>query len=479
MSIVKLDIKTFHQTFEVSKADKIKYGEIYTPFALIDKMLDMFDPAIFSDPTLRWLDIGAGLGYFTMKLFERLNRGLSDRLPYEPERQKHIIEHMLHLVEIKESSVKVLREMFGPQANIIQGDFFADNGSGAAGLAGAAGSSGSGPFDVILGNPPYNANGQKAVPTANQPGQAGGGGAIWPKFIKKSLALLKAPTGQLALIVPLLWLKPDKAGIHQLLTQYKIHQLHCLTSSESNQLFHGSAQTPTGFFRLSKTPTDNQLAIYDKARAQYVPYTHRPHEPLPLFGAHIVQKLHQWVEKAGGAIAVFKTNMPSLHAKFSETPYAADYPYTNIVSCTLEGLTPTLTLNYSDQPQAFGGIKKLVLAHKMYGFPYFDQNGVYGLSNRDNYVIVGKTDAQFAQLHAFLSTKLALYVFEATRYRMRYLEKYAFRFLPDITRLEGFPSALDITDTSVADYFGFDDADRQHIQKLHTKTYKRFYLPYI
>jgi tRNA1(Val) A37 N6-methylase TrmN6 len=470
MSIINLDINAFQQTFEVNKADKIKYGEIYTPFSLIDKMLDLFEPAVFSDPSLRWLDIGAGLGYFTMKLFERLNSGLLDRLPRESERKKHIIEHMLHMVEIKESSVKILREMFGPKANIIQGDFLQSQAQAQAQVQ----------YDMIIGNPPYNSNGQKAVPTANHPGTGQGtgqGGAIWPKFIKKSLAILKAQTGQLCLIVPALWLKPDKAGIHQLLTQYKIHKLHCLTSTESNQLFHGSAQTPTVYFHLTKTPTDMRMAIYDKARALYVPYTYQLGQPLPLYGAHIVQKLQKWVDEVGH-LTVLKTNMPSVNAKFSEIPYEANYPYSNIVSCTLEGLTPTLTLNYSDQPQAFRGIKKLVLAHKMYGFPYFDQEGVYGLSNRDNYVIVGLTDEQFAQLHAFLYTKLALYIFESTRYRMRYLEKYAFQLLPDITRLEGFPIARDINDTSVADFFGLDENDRQHIQKLHTRSYNRFYLAY-
>jgi hypothetical protein len=129
-------------------------------------------------------------------------------------------------------------------------------------------------------------------------------------------------------------------------------------------------------------------------------------------------------------------------------------------------------MNYSDCPQAFHGQKKLVLAHKMYGFPYWDREGHYGISNRDNYVILNKTDQEFAQLAAFLSTKFALYLFEATRYRMRYLEKYAFEFIPDITRLVGFPQ--EISDESVADFFGLDATDKAHIRGLHKKNYGRF-----
>ena len=110
----------------------------------------------------------------------------------------------------------------------------------------------------------------------------------------------------------------------------------------------------------------------------------------------------------------------------------------------------------------------------MYGFPYYDKTGIYGISNRDNYVITGKTDAEFMQLQAFLSTKLALYVFEATRYRMKYLEKYAFNFLPNITKLTDFPAAANITDQTVADFFGLDDLDKQDINSLHRREYKRF-----
>ena len=62
----------------------------------------------------------------------------------------------------------------------------------------------------------------------------------------------------------------------------------------------------------------------------------------------------------------------------------------------------------------------------MYGFPYFDRTGEYGISNRDNYVIINSdyTDDDFIKLRDFLSTKTALYLFETTRYRMKYLEKY-------------------------------------------------------
>jgi len=463
MAIYNLDLPTFKQNFDVSKADKLEYGEIYTPWALIHKMLDLFEPAVFKQPQKCWLDIGAGPGYFSIVLFERLNQGLADIIPDPMTRKQHIVEKMLAMVELKEQNVCALKTMFGEKANIIAGDFLAED-------------SITKEYDYIIGNPPYNAHGMKKVPTNKKTQKKQDGTTVWMAFVKKALRLLKPEMGQLCLIVPSIWLKPDKAGIHQVLTSYKIEKLHCLSGNETNRLFNGEAQTPTCYFLLTKRETDQVIGLFDSLRQLYVPFAYpTAGKPIPVFGATIVQKVQKWIAIAGTALHIIKTNMPPAKSKFTEMPYNAEYPYINIKSCLLERLQPVLLVNYSDVPQVFHGVKKLVLAHKMYGFPYFDKAGTYGISNRDNYVIVGKTDTEFMQLQAFLSTKFALYIFEATRYRMKYLEKYTFQLLPDITKLPNFPAAAAITDESVADYFELDDTDKLHIKSLHRRDYSRFF----
>lgn len=459
MAIYNLHLPTFQPSFNVSNADKHEYGEIYTPFPLINKMLDLFDQHVFTDANKRWLDAGAGLGYFSIALFDRLNRGLMTAMPDESHRKNHILKQMIHMIELKPSNVAALREMFGETANIIACDFCASTNESTPEY-----------YDYIIGNPPYNSKGMKKVPTNKALQKKADGNTIWVKFIIKSLTLLQPETGQLCLIVPAIWLKPDKAGIHKLLTNYKIEKIHCLTGNETQVAFKGEAQTPTCYFLLTKRDTDKQICLYDTKRQAYVNFNHNCGEPLPMFGAHLIQKLHPWVAKSG--LKVFKTNMPTVNSRFTCTLIPESNAYINITSCVLTGLQPTLLLNYSNIPQAFHGVKKLVLAHKMYGFPYYDKAGIYGISNRDNYVITGKTDAEFVQLQAFLSTKLALYLFESTRYRMKYLEKYAFHFIPDVTRLPGFPK--NVTEQAVADYFGLDDHDRQHISGFHKKDYTRF-----
>ena len=258
-----------------------------------------------------------------------------------------------------------------------------------------------------------------------------------------------------------------------MLTQYKLEKIHCLSGNETNTLFKGEAQTPTCYFLLTNKQKEKEIQLYDIQRHSYVTFSHKSGQAIPLFGSHIIQKLQPWLLKAG-TLKVHKTNMPAKKSQFTEQAYNDAYPYMNITTCVLEGLQPVLALTYSDIPQSFHGIKKLVLAHKMYGFPYWDKEGNYGIANRDNYVIIDKSEKQFQQLKAFLSTKFALYLFASARYRMKYLEKYAFEFIPDITRLPDFPPTQDISDETVADFFGLDTVDKNHILVAHRKNYGCF-----
>jgi hypothetical protein len=112
----------------------------------------------------------------------------------------------------------------------------------------------------------------------------------------------------------------------------------------------------------------------------------------------------------------------------------------------------------------------LVLPHNLEGFPYIDANGKFGISNRDNYVIAGRSLEELELLCEVFSTKTALYLFEATRYRMKYLERYAFELIPDLFQLED-ELERPITDATLASLFGFDAEDIHSINTLHRKDY--------
>ena len=140
MSILSIKKDEYEQELEVSQENKQLFGEIFTPFNLIDTMFDMMEDSCFSDPSKTFLDAGAGTGYFSMSLYWKLMTGLKIIIVDEKERAKHIISNMLYMSEIRDENIIKLREMFGVNCNVISGNYLEYL---------------SMKFDYIVGNPPY------------------------------------------------------------------------------------------------------------------------------------------------------------------------------------------------------------------------------------------------------------------------------------------------------------------------------------
>jgi len=452
MSIIDLNLETFKQHFNVAKEIRHKYGEINTPFSLITQMLELIDDKEFEDPTKKWLDIGTGSGYFSIILFKKLFKKLEVVLPDVEERSRHIIKHMIYMSEIRKENCDVLEELFGKECNLFKGDFLSTNVDQ--------------DFDFIIGNPPYNNNGLKKVPTNNNQNKKEDGNTVWIPFIKKGIDLLREK-GQMVVIIPSIWLKSDKAKMFEFMMRYKIENINCMTNTETNKIFNKYAQTPTCYFKLTKTNNLKHVTVFDKDFGGLIEWSTRENKIIPVFGCRILQKVSNHLNK-NNKLVVFKTNLPKKDAKFNDEK-TKGFPYANIKTCQLNKLNPELVIEYSNIPQSYSNsLNKLVMAHKMYGFPYIDTEGL-GISNRDNYVILNKDLKELNILRDFFATKTALYLFETTRYRMKYLEKYIFELIPDVTKLPDFPTI--INDESIAEYFEFDKKDIDNINKLHTKNY--------
>lgn len=456
MSLTNSEFNKDNQNLSSSLEKREQYGEIFTPYSLIECMFGMLTNEDFTNPNATWLDPGAGTGFFSVYLFWRLDAGLAHIIPCKEERHTHIITKMIYMVELQEENVSVLTSLFGINANIYNEDYLSNKPFTII------------EFDYIIGNPPYNKNGIKKVPTNTRKNKKQDGSTLWFDFIKKSVSMLKVD-GKLLMIVPSLWMKPDKAGAYDFITQHRIMKIVCMNNTETNRVFGGAAQTPTCLLLMERSPSRKSCELYDADRDEYIAYTLRPKYPIPVFGVSIVNRFVDAVNTYG-AMPVKKTNMPGKNVNLSETK-GDKFIYANIRTARLDGVKPKLHINYSDSPLGFNGETKLVLPHKMYGFPFLDSKGEYGISNRDNYVIDDYNEEELCIIKEFLSTKTALYIYEATRYRMKYLEKYAFLFLPDVTNIAGLVAKRPITDETIASYFGLDALDSMHIVRLHTKTY--------
>ena len=457
----------------INKERKELFGEINTPFPLIKQIFSVIPDSAFQNPSFKWLDPGTGSGNFSIFLYFKLLNGLKEKISNITERKDHIIKNMIYMVEIQPDNILRLKNLFGPNANIHFGDFLDYMPPEKE------------KFDYIIGNPPFNINGLKKVPTNTNTHKKQDGYTIWPLFIKKSISLLTPETGKLCVIIPSIWLKPDKEKMYQYLTKYKIEYLNCFSNTEANKIFKGNAQTPCCYFLLTKQSTNNIITIFDKTANKYIDYQLKPaspnnSNPIPVFAQEAISILSKFLTKPNQHIEVIKTNMPPKSTFLSSTKTETT-PYPNISSCIFENntnrqqsdlqKTSKLIINYSNKPLAFYNQPKLVLAHKMYGLPYLDETGEYGISNRDNYVIlpmgrprtpplcagIAPTASGIAgliKLQQFLSSKTVQYLFKSTTYRMKYLEKYVFELLPDIRKIPDFPT--EITDETTSQYFGLN-----------------------
>ena len=362
---------------------------------------------------------------------------------------------MLHMVELNPEYSSSLKQLFGQNSNINITNFLDLNNKNLYKK-----------YDIIIGNPPFNSGGAIKVPTNNNLSKKTDGKSIWMNFIINSIGLLKK-NGYLVMITPSIWMKRDHKIFNIIRSHGEILKLHSLTNTETNKIFNKQAQTPTCFWLFQKNNNKNHVNIWDEINSNYILF--QQNLSLPLKFPSIISKILLFVDKYG-SIPVSKTNMPSTKREFEIKDIETEnHTYKNVRSCVLNELKPELVINYSNKPCSFYDKKKLILAHKMYGFPYYDKTGEYGISNRDNYVIVGYTDNEFERLKQFLSLNLSLLVFETTRYRMKYLERYAFEFIPDITKILDFPDV--ITDDTVSNYFQFTDEERLAIKNITKKKY--------
>ena len=463
MSLININKNTelndeYNQYLYYNPELKDKYGEVNTPFTFINRMLSIIPTHVFENKNYKWLDVGAGHGNYSICLFFILYISLEKTIPNDIERKHHIIQHMIYMIEINPDNISYLREKFGNKSNIICENYLEWN----PGIK----------FDIIIGNPPYNINGTKKVPTNSTLAKKSDGQTIWCNIVKKNITMLN-DNGIMNVLIPSIWMKPDKAGMYELLLKYKIEKLHAFSASETNKIFGFNVQTPICYFLMTKSGNTGKVELYDSIKERYIDFTLTTDTPIPLCFVSIVNKF-RYLSHKYGSLDVVKTNMPKRSIVLSDTK-TAECSHVNVHTTTLNNAKePVLQFKYSNEPLAFYNAPKIIMAHKMYGFPYIDTEGNYGISSRDNYIINNKSKIEMELITSFLSTPLILFLFETTRYRMRYLEKYVFEFIPDFSKI---PEAVYMYNEQQCDIYsliGMDDTERKFVDTYFNIQYKYF-----
>lgn len=421
-----LNIKNFEN---IKINNKFIHSHVNTPYSIVEQMVDLIPKEMFYNKDYKWLDPGCGYGHFSIVIYQRLFKCIRPFFVDEIKTHNHIVENMLYMVDINETMINYVKNLFGENCNAYCNDFLNWEPSIK--------------FDFIIGNPPY-VIGTKKVPTNNQLKKTNDGFTCWHLFIKHAVSILNE-NKYLSFIVPSIWMRIDKANMYYYMNSYNILKLICYNNTESNKLFNKECQTPTSIFLLQNKKNNHNeksIYIYDQIINEFILYRYILNEPIPMFGASLIQLIQPYTYKYGSLIDyVDKTNTPSRKANIVDVK-DKEHMYPNVKTCLLNKNKPYLVYQYSNIPLGYHGMPKLILSHKMYGFSYYDREGNLGISSRDNYIICDLKNEELEILHNFLNSRFIILLFECTRYRMKCLEKNIFELIPNILKMHEFNFSL-------------------------------------
>lgn len=463
----------------LSHHQKTQYGEVNTPLSLSNELtsyiLESIDVIrlLNYDTAFSFLDMGAGLGYLSASLIKRLWNTFDERKRTH-KLWKNLVSRFT-MVEINPENCRLLRLFFGENCAIHEGDFLQwyprlKNNYG--------------DYDVVYGNPPFNTNGLIKVPTNTLQDKKHDGKAIWRDFVFHAIHHTLKPGGLLCLFIPSLWMKGDEqSGLYNvLLRENKLLKMKCYNNTQTNHLFHKHAQTHCGtfLFQVGGEKRNDTFLHWSWFKNSYVETElSELDEPIPVLDNVIERKIKKKLNDVFDAyglekrrINVIKTSTPPKKRAVSDVRGDRICVHPCIISCVFNRTTkmPELVFEYSNKAGAYSGQAKLILAHGMYGIPYIDREGAYGISRRDKYVILDTDVHDMEVLAWFLSTPVALFMFENYKYRMRYLEKAGFHWLYDVSLLtltdkDAFPNNT----YALYDWFDFSEDEIEYVKQFERR----------
>jgi len=186
-------LEFIHNNLAPKEVEKKERGEVFTPMKLVNEMLDKLPKSVWKNKDLKWLDPAAGIGNFPVAIYIRLMAGLKNDIPNEEQRRKHILENMIHMVEINKKNVYLMKKILcgvNYKLNVFEGSFIETTENVKV-------FNSSFKFNIVVGNPPYQMVTGKSTTTA-----------IWDKFIIKSLNILLI-SGYLLFVNPSGWRDVD------------------------------------------------------------------------------------------------------------------------------------------------------------------------------------------------------------------------------------------------------------------------------
>jgi len=353
--------------------NKHKFAEVFTPPELVKEILEKIE-TIKPFKECKIYEPGVGKGAF--------------------------LEQIKDFVSYDGCEINPTKEFKKPNINIFEGDFFNHTLK---------------EYDLIIGNPPFYQDGFKGPPCA----KTRKGKTIWPQIVKRCWEHL-APNGILAMVLPCIWLKPDKEKIYNLFTNHQILYLRVYTCVESNKLFNYKAQTPCCYVIVKKTKVLEPMQIYDESsNSKFVSFTLKPGYCIPTQNAELIQSFKPTMKINPIKIAYIKKELETTVVKEPKSIINEIYPLITTYKDTIYGYEST-------QPGKYQGIPKIIMAHKTFPILFLDKEGTYGLYGRDKYIFTGK---DLIEQYEYLSQPIVQKIIKSFTVRMNFIEKDIFKYL--------------------------------------------------
>ena len=362
--------KTQPKDLSLRKTEKVKFGEVFTPPAIINAMLDQLPPHLWSDPTKKWLDPAAGLGNFPMMVYARLMTGIANHHPDPAERSRHIIQQMLYMVELNPESCARIQRTFGSTVNVLEGDFLdprrLDFPDGTTGQ-----------FDIIMGNPPFNAE-------QTHEGKPGGGANLWPKFVEKSLVGSLLKQGAYLLFVhPALWRKPPspKAATLFDLMVHDNHMLYLEIHSKLDGKRDFGVQTRYDFYLIQKrrpTPRHDFTRVKDQLGREAQQIDLSEWRFLPNHSFKLLQPLLS--SKNQEEYVIFSRTQFGTDQKYVRQMKEGEYRHPVVHSTPLKGHRIYWSSKINDDCKKMFGIPKVIFGESGINDAICDIRGEFGMT---------------------------------------------------------------------------------------------------
>ena len=319
---------------------------------------------IWKNPNSKWLDPANGIGNFPFIAFQMLDFQLAKIPQYnDPKiRRKHIVENMLCMIEIDKGNINTSFKIFeqlapGATPNICCANTLKLTN------ANLKKEFGSDKFDVVMGNPPFQA------PLLIRQGSAGHE-TIWDDFVIYSLNVLN-DKGILAFITPPPWRKPENTLWHTLTNKRQMTYIHIFGERTVSSVFHVAARVDA--YVLENTPKYKNTNIIDENQK----YTSINMDEWPFLPNYAYEDISKIITVNGAGIPILFNSFYD-----SRKPYISKTQHDDFVHPVVHGITQNgLSLLYTSDPsKGHFGVPKVLLNMNRNQYPVNDFEGKYGMS---------------------------------------------------------------------------------------------------